>query len=101
MRLALVELLIRKSIRRDCDGSTVIPVRRVIVCDDLGGRSDRRSGCCQRCCQLVDHVDPRRLPLVRGRSSCRAEGGNARRDSSLPRTSRAEGQGAAVVSISI
>jgi hypothetical protein len=32
-------------------------------------------------------------------SSCPTEGGNARRDSSLPRTSRAEGQGAAVVSI--
>ena len=60
MRLALVELLIRRSIRRVCDGPRVVPVRRVIVRDDLGRRSDRRSGCCQRCCQLVDHVDPRR-----------------------------------------
>jgi hypothetical protein len=34
-------------------------VRRVIVRDDLGGRTDYRS----RCCQLVDHVDPLpRLP---------------------------------------
>jgi hypothetical protein len=44
------------------------------VHDDLGGRTDRRSGCCQRCCQLVDHVDPRRgLPTaaVGGHSCCR------------------------------
>jgi len=44
----------------------MVPVRRVIVRDDLGGRTDYRSGCCQRCCQLVDHVDPRpRLPDCR------------------------------------
>jgi hypothetical protein len=42
------------------------PCRRGIVRDDLGGPTDRRSACCQRCCQLVDHVDQRRrLPDCR------------------------------------
>ena len=35
------------------------------MCDDLGGPTDYRSGCCQRCCQLVDHVDPRRQLVCR------------------------------------
>jgi hypothetical protein len=82
----------------------MVPVRRVIVRDDLGGRTDYRSGCCQRCCQLVDHVDPRpRLPDCRcawpqllphctPRSSYRTEGDNARRDSSLPRKVKVSGR---------
>jgi hypothetical protein len=53
----------------------VVRVRRVIVGDDLCGRSDPRSGCCQRCCQLVDLADPiprlPDLPPARRRSCCR------------------------------
>jgi hypothetical protein len=66
-------LLIRRSIRRDPPWFTVVPVRRVIVRDDLGGRTDRRSGCCQRCCQLADHVDRRRRlrTAVGDRRCCR------------------------------
>ena len=63
----------------------VVRVRRVIVRDDLCGRSDPRSGCCQ----LVDLLDPLpRLPdcrlcvaaaALRARSSHRTKGDNVRR----------------------